>query len=393
MTRIRTWLAELSLADRIVVVFAAMVIVLVTISSTNANDVETPRSFDAAAFGLLLGALLCLLARKRFPGTVAVAVIGLAMVWYGVGYTSGLINVPIMVSCYLLGTTGDRRRQLGIGGLVVGFPLMSIVAFSDEPLSEVIEATGWPVAGILFGEIMRNRRLLVEELAERAHSAEAERDAEAERRVAEERLRIARDVHDVLAHTVSVMTVQAGAAADTLDRDPDATRRSLATIRSAGKEAMAEVKATISVLRRGEPADSVEVSPAPRLDRLADLVDVARARGLEVDLSISLDRDQALESLVELTAYRIVQESLTNVTRHADASHAEVHIDQRPSELVVEIRDNGPAAGANDAPGPGFGLKGMRERVEPLGGTLSFGPRPDGGWEVAATFPLRKARS
>jgi signal transduction histidine kinase len=396
MTRFSAWLARLSMPDRIAV---GVAVLLVTLIALTRGDEPTAgveaRSFDVGAAAILAAGISVLLLFKRFPGTAVIAVIALTVTWYQAGYTHPIINLLVLIAYYRLGLTGDRKREIGIGGATLGFVVVSIIAFSEEALSEAVNAVAWPVAALLFGELIRNRRLLIDEYAERARTAEAKAD----QRVAEERLRIAHDVHDVLAHTVSAMTVQAGVAADTLDRDPKAMRHSLANIRAAGKEAMAEVRATIAVLRDGgEHPNGNQTAPAPRLDRLPDLADRARARGLEVELHTDLggegppgaQSNTDIESLVELTAYRIVQEGLTNVIRHADASRAEVSVTRGHSELIVEVRDNGRTshdAGLAAADGTGFGLRGMHERLEPLGGALRYGPRPEGGWEVVARIP------
>lgn len=399
MDRARAWLARLSTADRIVLGLMAVVVALFALSSDDPPARGTARSFDAWAMGLFVLASVALLASKRFPGTVVLVVIGLSLIWYSNDYVNGLINAPTLVAFYQLGATGDRRRELGIGAAALALPVAAILVFSQDRATQVISAVGWPVAAILLGEHVRSRGLLLTEYAEKAELAEAEREAETERRVDQERLDIARDVHDVLAHAVAVMTVQAGVAADAQDRDPAAVKAALATIRSAGKDAMAEMRTTVAVLRGTGPT---EMAPTPGLDRLADLVDGARAEGLDVELTVDLATDpgmipvaHGIESLVQLTAYRVVQESLTNVIRHAHASHAVVRVERRhQGGLAVEVTDDGrPQTASMIAPRVCYGLRGMRERVESLGGTLRFGPCPDGGWKVAASIPTRIAVS
>jgi signal transduction histidine kinase len=328
----------------------------------------------------------CYSSRKRFPAVVTLAILGLSIVWYTTGHTSRLIDAPSLVAFYTIGTTGDRVKQVGVGGVAIGALMVGVLA-GEEDARIAIVGMGWTVAVILFGEVVHSRRLLLEQYADRATRAEAERDAEAERRVSDERLRIARDVHDVLAHTVSVMTVQAGVATDAVDRDPGAVRSALARVRSAGKEATTELRATVAVLRGAVPA---ETAPTPGLDRVGELVDGARAQGLDVELSIDLD-GAGIESLTGLTAYRVVQESLTNVLRHAGASCARVRIARTGSELLVEVTDDGVATSRDRAPASGLGLRGMTERIEAVGGSLSFGPRPGQGWTVRAQLPTGEA--
>jgi signal transduction histidine kinase len=358
---------------------------------------EISRGLDGWSALILVAAALGLVFARRYPGTGVVALMILTSLWYQLGHTSGLINPFVLVAFYKLGSTGDRRRQFGIGVPAIFVPLVGAVLFSSEPVHErladldwPVSAIGWPIVAMLLGEMVLNRQQLLDEYARRAETAEAERDAEAERRVTEERLRIARDVHDVLAHTVAVMHVQAGAAADTLDRDPEATRRSLTNIRTAGKEAMNEVRATVAVLREGtEP--SLDTGPAPGLGDLETLVETTRRAGLDTRLTVDVAH-QTPDSLTELTAYRIAQEALTNVRRHAlDPSVVEVKVTRAAGNLLVEVTDDGRPTGEDGTPRRGFGLQGMKERVEPLGGTLQAGPRPGGGWRVRASLPLQKA--
>ena len=341
---------------------------------------ENAQPLDAWAAALFVAAVGVLVAAgRRYPATVTLVVLGLSVLWY-TRYTNRLMDIPATVGFYLLGTTGDRARQFGVGGFAV---LLLLVAAATSDVELAAQSVGWTVAAILAGELVRSRRLLLEEYAARAAHAEAERDAEARRQVAQERLRIARDVHDVLAHTVSVMTVQAGVAADAVDRDPGAVRSALATLRSAGKDAMAEVRAIVAVLR-GQDGPAA-MAPAPGLAGVADLAEAARAQGLAVEVDLDLDGVE-LEGLVELTAYRVVQEALTNVIRHAEAGRAAVRIRPGPVGLLVEVTDDGRGAVGT---GPGFGLRGMTERVESVGGTLTFGPRTGQGWTVSATLPTR----
>lgn len=392
------------------------VIVLALFALVNEQvPIESARPLDIQAGGLLALSAALLLASRRFPATVAALVLGVSVVWYS-RYGSRLIDLPALVAFFVLGTTGDRRRQLAVGGLSVALLAGAVVGSPSDEVELAIEGVGWTVAAILGGELVRSRRLLLDEYAARAARAEAERDAEAERRVAGERLRVARDLHDVLAHTVSLMTVQAGVAADALERGTDrgAVRAALATLRSAGREAMAEVRATVAVLRgTGTGVDQLDTAPAPDLARVPELVDAARSRGHDLDIELDVDvAGVEVESLVGLTAYRVVQESLTNVARHAGAARAAVRIHgDGAGRLVVEVVDDGPRGaggppapgagagtgepghdldgGGTPVPGPGFGLRGMSERVEAVGGELSYGPLPGRGWAVRATLPAR----
>lgn len=369
--------------------FIAVVFLMFALRTDAVPPGAEPRDLDVQAVAILALAFGVVAVRRRAPGTVAVATLVLSAVWYGSRYTSGIISIPFMIAFYELGTTGDRRRQLGVGGLAAIVLLVGTLVLGEEGWDDALSAIGWMSAAILFGELVRSRRLLLVAHAARAERAEAERDAEAERRVAEERIRIARDVHDVLAHTVSLMTVQAGVAADALERDPGEAKAALGAIRAAGREAMGEVRALVSVLRDGS---EVGTAPAPGLLGIDEVVAAARASGVAVELSVDL-AGAPLPAIVELTAFRLVQEGLTNIVRHAQAARAEIDVRRDGAELMVRIRDDGRGRPARHPVSPGFGLRGMRERVESLGGTLTFGPGPHGGWVVAAVVPAGSGKT
>jgi signal transduction histidine kinase len=341
---------------------------------------------DLTAALLVTGAASLAWAGRRAPATAALGNVALTVGWYQLGYTSWLMSIPYLVSFYLLGATGDRRRQCFVAGVAVGVSAVGMLAVGDESVSSTVGAVGWTIAAVLLGEITHNRRALLAEYEDRALRAEAERDAEAERRVAIARLEIARDLHDILAHTVSLMTVQAGVGRDALERGTDGAAAALGTIRAAGRDAMEEIQALVAVLRNG--TDPASTAPAPRLDRLGELVAAADAAGVSVSLTVDVS-GRAVSDVVQLTTYRVVQESLTNVVRHAAAGSATVAVRAEGSELVAEVRDDGVSPLAVTAPG-GFGLRGMRERVESLGGRLRAGPEPGGGWRVTARMPLER---
>jgi signal transduction histidine kinase len=361
-----------------VLVLGALVLVLAAASNDDSGAVADPRSLDALAAVLLAIGAVIVAAGGRFPASAAIAAMAVTFLWYGVGYVSGLVNVVTVVAFYRLGASDHAWRKLAVTGVSVVASLVVIVAFSGESWWEALTAAGYVVMAVLFGELIRSRRLLVER--HEAEAAQLQRDAQ--RRIAEERLQIARDVHDLLAHTISSMTVQAAVAADAIDRDGDAAREALASIRHAGRAAMQEMRATVSLLRSSQ--DGAAMAPAPRLARIPELVDVTREHGLAVDLVLD-PPDRPLPELVELTAYRIVQESLTNVARHADASRADVTVRVDGAVLTVEVHDDGCSAGPAT---PGFGLRGMAERVESIGGRLWHGVGDGGGWTVRATIPL-----
>ncbi|MGH9247288.1 MAG: sensor histidine kinase [Acidimicrobiales bacterium] len=371
--------ARFATADRMALGFAAVVVVLAAASTDNPAEGVAERDLDGWAALLLVAAGALLVGSRRFPGAVALVVLGASMVWYGVGYTSGLVNVTTLIAFYGLGVSERQGRKVAVAGVAVAVLLVGMVVLGDESVQSGLTAAGYVLVAVMFGESIRNRQLLVGHLAERAERAEAD----AERRVVEERLRIARDVHDVLAHTVSAMTVQAEVAADALDRDRDAVAGAVDAIRQAGREVTEEVRATVAVLRSGSA--TAAPTPAPRIAEVDELLDTAREQGLDV----TLDRDlsgRALPEIVELTAFRVVQEGITNVVRHARARSARVTLREQGRELLVEVRDDGRGDGGWVS--AGFGLRGMAERVESIGGQLWHGRDEDGGWIVRASLPL-----
>lgn len=237
---------------------------------------------------------------------------------------------------------------------------------------------------LALSELVRVRR---EQLAR----ARAERAAAERRRADEERLRIARELHDVLAHSISVINVQAGVGLALLDSDPEQARTALTTIKGASKEALGEVRQVLDTLRT--PGDAPR-SPAPGLDRLPELTEQAKSVGLTVDITTE-GAPAALSPGTDLAAFRIVQEALTNIVRHSGSRAARVLLHYAPGALEIRVDDDGPATSRPGEPaGGGNGLIGMRERAAALGGTIEAGPRPDGGFRVRARIPLdgRKAR-
>jgi signal transduction histidine kinase len=307
----------------------------------------------------------------------------LEVVWNTLGFTNGAINLPALVAFYALGTTGDRVRQ-GIAVALTAVPLVIATVVDEQPWWWLIGNIGWPVAALLFGEVSRSRHVLLDRYQERAERAEADQEAETQRRLAEERLRIARDLHDLLGHTVSLMTVQAGVAAAKLDRSPDSARTAIEHIREAGRQANSEIRATVQLLRS---VDEPTLAPSPTIADIERLSQGAARIGLTVDCRIAPDALD-VDALIGLTAYRIVQEALTNVVRHADAGHVDVVIDCTDRVLCCAVRDDGTTTATPSQ--TGNGLRGMAERVALAGGELRSGPRREGGFEVIATLPARR---
>lgn len=339
---------------------------------------------DLFARVLLLVACALLLWRRRYPVAVVFGTAVAVALYLGAGYPYGPVFLTVAVACFSAVVAGHRRAAWTALGLLCAVHLL--VAYwlyrwlppsGDAPasLGQELVVAGWVVAIVALAELARSRR---EQWArERAERAQAAR-----RRADEERLRIARELHDVLAHSLSVINVQAGVGLALLDADPEQARTALTTIKSASKEALGEVRQVLDSLRT--PGDAPR-TPAPGLDRLPELVEQAARAGLTVEVAGEPPR---LSPGTDLAAFRIVQEALTNVVRHSGSRHARVRIDEERGTLRLRIDDDGPATGA-DAGGGGNGLAGMRERAAALGGTIEAGPRADGGFRVLAVLPVK----
>jgi signal transduction histidine kinase len=300
---------------------------------------------------------------------------------------AGFLN--ILIAAYSLGAY-VRGRRLWIAGSIifaclVGFVGVGVLVDGVE-LGALISTSVLYLGSIILGDNMRRRRERADELVERAERAERERELLADQQVRLERTRIAREMHDVVAHSLSVMIIQAGAARRQVRANPDRATESLEAIEVTGREAMHEMRRILGVLRDEHGTDDATRAPQPSLGSLDDLV----AAAADLPVVMRTDGDLAtLPAAVELSAYRVVQEALTNVRRHAGpVRQVEIRIERTVDGLVVVVDDDGRGASVlpND---PGYGLVGMRERVGMFGGRLEAGPRSGGGWRVRAVFPER----
>ncbi|ATL27658.1 putative two-component sensor kinase [Streptomyces formicae] len=344
-----------------------------------------------AGWSLLVAAHVVIVWRRRAPLGVMLALIAILMSYHllDVNHTA-----PMAVSMCALYTVASRRRPLY--AVLVGASVLTVMLslkFSEGMAegAESLRISGWIVAFLLLGVYVRMHRQYVASVLERAVRAERTREEEARRRVAEERLRVARDLHDLLAHSITLVGVQTSVAAHVLTADPDrldraAVAKALDDVAETCRSARGELRATLEVLRSGaEGADDEARGPLPGLDGLPDLAEAARTAGAEVDLSVT-----ACDAppVVGAAAYRIVQEALTNAVRHAGPDlTVRVAVRVADAALNVTVTDDGVGARA-PSHAPGFGLVGMRERARTVGGTLEAGPRPDGGFMVSAVLPL-----
>jgi signal transduction histidine kinase len=277
-------------------------------------------------------------------------------------------------------------RQAVAAGVTVGLATALVIAFGPDTSLGLWFSNALTLLVCFFiGRTVFTRRAYVDALEERARTAEENREAAAREAVLEERRRIARELHDVVAHHISVMGVLATGARRTLGRDPAAADEALSTIEATGRATLREMRRLLDVLRRDDETDA-SLQPQPGVAGLESLVAQVRDAGLNVQLRV-VGQPRPLDSGVDLTIFRIVQEGLTNALKHAGPASAEVRVEFRPDRLLLDVEDNGRGEpGANGH--TGHGLVGMRERISLYGGTLRTGPRRGGGYSVAASIPL-----
>jgi signal transduction histidine kinase len=338
------------------------------------------RGVDTAAEWAALLAVLAssgaLYLRRRYPVPVGVVALAAVGAYGALLHRPGPIMLVFVVALYTVVDEGYLAVAIGLG-------LASVVAFAVADGYDRTNANGatllhagWLIAVIV--GVTRNRRAYLAEARARTLAAEQRAEEEARRRATEERLRIARELHDVLGHHLSLINVQASAA---LHRpDPTRSEQALVAIKQTSKETLRELRTTLGILRQEGAAPT---APAPGLNRLDELVTMAGRSGLEIRTELTETRPLPPE--VDLAAYRIVQEALTNVTRHAGATTAVIRVRPDRDDLLVEVEDDG--TGAPDP--PGSGILGMGERARALGGSLTTGPGSNGGFQVRARLPLR----
>jgi len=351
------------------------------------------RPLDGWAYALLAIGPAALLVRRRWPSRVLAVALACGLVYAARTYPEGPSSLAVYPALWTVALTRPRRTAwLAATGTAVAVAGMELFLYGDTMFDgEPLYAAVTVFAAMWWGEAVRARRAYVAELRDRAERAERTREEEARRRVDEERMRIARELHDVVSHTIGVISVQAGVAAHLLRRRPDKAAESLDAIRQASDEALGELHAMLGVLRDGDGHGAqAPLSPTPGLGELDALV--AQAAGAGVEVRVSLEGGpRRLPAAVDLAAYRVVQESLTNVVRHAAASRAEVTVTHGDDRVVVEVTDDGragPAPASGNGGGSGQGILGMRERARTLGGSLEAGPRPGGGFRVRASRPV-----
>ncbi|MFJ9728244.1 sensor histidine kinase [Streptomyces sp. NPDC101209] len=370
------------------------------------SGVSHPDTRGTSSLALIvpISLLLCLVIalRRRMPEKMLLLTIGLGVAQLALDVATMPADFAMLVIVYTVAVMGARwasRIALAVGlsaatAAELRWPVenssslghVAVVIFQTVPF-----ALAW-----VLGDSIRTRRAYFAQLEERNARLEKEREAQSKVAVAAERARIARELHDVVAHNVSVMVVQADGAAYVLDTAPDQAKKALETISSTGRQALAEMRRLLGVLRTGEHKEVGEYVPQPDVEQIDELIEQCRTSGLPVDFKVE-GTPRPLPSGVELTAYRIVQEALTNTRKHggpnAGASVRLVYFDDG---LGLLVEDDGKGAPhelyeEGGADGQGHGLIGMRERVGMVGGTLDAGPRPGGGFRISALLPLKSA--
>ncbi|MFI5792453.1 sensor histidine kinase [Streptomyces sp. NPDC051677] len=369
---------------------AAAIAALATALGLLGGDGPRP---DALGWTLLLAAHVPLVWRRSRPMPVLLAVVACIVPYHALDNDHAAPVAGTMVALYTIAGTGTARRTLLTGVCVLGVTLIVNALTNPDGVLEVLRISGWVIAVLFCGMSARYYRQYVAAIVERAERAERTRDEEARRRVAEERLRIARDLHDLLAHTITLVGVQTSVAAHVLAADPDrldrtAVAKALDDIAETCRSARGELRTTLEVLRENGAPDAR--GPLPGLHGLSDLAEAARLAGASVDLSVGAGE---VPPAVGAAAYRIVQEALTNAVRHGGRADLAVgvRVYEEQGALRVTVTDDGAGVGAE---APGFGLVGMRERARSVGGTLEAGPRNDEGegFEVRAVLPTEAGR-
>ena len=337
------------------------------------------RPFRAVDWVLLVAGPVALVAWRRHPVLVLWVTLAATLAPSG----TGLTHLSFLVAFFAAATAGKRHWAWLVPALSFAWTIWLaplVYGYAVPPANDALLLAGWLLAVVIAAEATRFR-------AERTAATRASRQIDQRRHQSEERLRIARDLHDVIGHDISLINVQASMGLDLMDSQPEQARAALSAIKAASKEALQELRTMLTTLRQDDAA--APRSPAPRLDRLPELIELTRAAGLSVDVEVA-GKAPPLSAAVHLAAYRIIQESLTNATRHAGRARVTVRVTYDDKAVHVEIDDDGKApAGGGSVLGTGSGITGMRERAAALGGDLSAGFRHGGGFRVSARLPVR----
>ena len=371
-------------------------LVLVLIAAALAEGQWSPDAGGLSPLGVVaaVGIAVPLLWRHRAPQTVlALVVAGVfaCMATLKPGWTVVAVSA---VAIYSVALYGDRTRTLLTAGCVLAVTVAVMTLFSDRGLLsyDAVTRLGVLLIALVLGDAVRSRRTIERTAAQREVERERRARDDSERRLADERLRIAREVHDVVAHAMVAINVQAGVAAHVLHKRPGQAETALTEIKRVSGAALDDLRATLGLLR--DENASAPVHPTRVLSGVPDLAAPLRAAGVRVDIEVD-GPEGSVTSPVGAAAYRIVQEALTNVLRHGDASSAAVRVAIGAQSVEIDVRNDGvaPVTEAANGAGTGNGLRGMAERAEALGGRVEAGRLPDGGWQVHAVLPLAPSPS
>jgi signal transduction histidine kinase len=351
-------------------------------TTASARSQPAARALDWLGYALLIAGPVALLARRRFPLAVFTVALGALVAYASARYPDG----PVFLSALAALFFAARVRWRAVLWLLAGTGYAVYVVLAQPMLPRAASTAAWVLVALTLAEFGRTRRERFREMAQAQAERERARAEQSRRQTSEERLDIARELHDVLGHHLSLINVRAGVALHLLDNRPEEARAALTAIKAASSEALGEVRSVLGALRRQEEA--APRSPAPGLADLDALIAEAASGGLEVRLR-SDGTARPVPGEVDRAGYRIVQEALTNVRRHAGPhASATVTLSYRPDALGIRVDDSG--AGLTDAADPavdGDGIAGMRARTAALGGTLDAGPRPGGGFRIDALLP------
>jgi signal transduction histidine kinase len=383
MSRAPSWLRTLSLRQDLALPLVLLVVQLAgtAIAGKTAHLFNPQRPLEALDWVLLAVGPVALVARRRHP----VPVLWVCFAATLTPVASGFAHGSFIVAFFVAASAGKRHLAWLVPALSFVWTIWLaplVYGYAVPPANDALMLAGWLLALVIAAEATRFR-------AERAAATRVSRQSDQRRHQSEERLRIARDLHDVIGHDISLINVQASMGLDLMDSQPEQARAALSAIKSVSKEALEELRTMLTTLRQDDAA--APRSPASGLDRLPELIELTRAAGLSVEVEVA-GKAPLLPAAVHLAAYRIIQESLTNVARHAGRARVTVRVTYDDAGVRVEIDNDGKApSGGGSAIGTGSGITGMRERAAALGGDLSAGFRHGGGFRVSARLPVRPA--
>jgi signal transduction histidine kinase len=384
VSRAPLWLRTLSVRRDLALPLVVLAVQLTgaALWDGSAHAFNPPHALGVLTWVLLAAGPAALVARRWYPVPVLWVNLAGTLPWSS---AAAWAQVSFFIAFFVAATAGKRYSAWLV--LAINFAWTIWLAplsygYANPSVKDALLLAGWLLAVAIAAEAYRFR-------AERAAATRTTRQIDQRRRRSEERLRVARDLHDVIGHNISLINVQASMGLDLMDSQPEQARAALSAIKSVSKEALEELRTMLTTLRQDDAA--APRSPAPGLDRLPELIELTRTAGLSVDVEVA-GKAPPLPAPVHLAAYRIIQESLTNVARHAGRARVTVRVTYDDTNMHVEIDDDGTApSGGGSAVGTGSGITGMRERAAGVGGELSAGFRNGGGFRVSARLPVRPA--